>query len=184
MEELDPLQPSVRLSTGEVLRPDIVIGADGYQSLVQRTIEKDIWKKSIDEADEREPYRREDSGTVVYSLNVDISDITPESDPELYEIVHQNEWTAYMGPYISILTSPSVWYLIGQNVRNVTKSIHFLRQRNYKEFGIQMFIPDVPGSDDTWDRVLPMDQVNTSSLPPVYVHLRNLLACEHALKMM
>lgn len=47
-----------------------------------------------------------------------------------------------------------------------------------------MFIPDVPGSDDTWDRVLPMDQVNTSSLPPVYVHLRNLLACEHALKMM
>lgn len=127
VEELDPLQPSVRLSTGEVLRPDIVIGADGYQSLVQRTIERDILKKSIDEADEREPYRREDSGTVIYSLNVDISDITPESDPELYEIVHQNEWTAYMGPYISILTSPSVWYSTVWNVRNATKSIHFLR---------------------------------------------------------
>lgn len=107
--DLDPSDPSLYLSTGEVLRPDIVIGADGYQSLVQRVIEEDIVKFS---PNEREPYTRENSGTVVYSLNVDISDITPESNPELYDIVHQNEWTAYMGPYISILTSPSVCYLL------------------------------------------------------------------------
>lgn len=104
--DLDPSTPSVHLSTGEVLRPDIVIGADGYQSIVQRIIEQDVIYEG------GEPYERKESGTVIYSLNVDVSDITPESDPESYETVRQNEWTAYMGPYISILTSPSVRSII------------------------------------------------------------------------
>lgn len=41
-------------------------------------------------------------------MNADVSDVTRESDPELYEIINKPEWTAYAGPNVSVLTSPSV----------------------------------------------------------------------------
>lgn len=99
---VDPSRPSVTLDSGEILTPDIIIGADGYQSLCQQVIERDVVEQGGDPSD------RKDSGTVVYSLNVDVSDITPENDPELYGIIREPLWTAYMGPHISVLTSPSV----------------------------------------------------------------------------
>lgn len=99
---IDPSKPSVTLSTGEVLLPDIVIGADGYQSICQRAVDESI------EIAGDEPSSRKDSGVAVYSMNVDVSDLTPENDPEAFELVHKPEWMAYAGPYISVLTSPSV----------------------------------------------------------------------------
>ncbi|KAI5118375.1 hypothetical protein M0805_008703 [Coniferiporia weirii] len=141
---IDPSTPTVTLSTGEVLKPDIVIGADGYQSLCQQIIERDIVEDGGD------PLEREDSGTVVYSMNVDVSDVTPESDPELYDIVRRPVWTAYAGSYVSVLTSPS---------------------RNFKEFSIQIFNPDVPGTEDTWDKIVPVDKINTKGFPRALLEL-------------
>lgn len=99
---IDENAPSVTVSTGEVLTADLIIGADGYHSICQLLIENALVE------DGEEKHERVDSGTVVYSMNANVSDITPESDPELYELVHRPEWTAYAGPYVSVLTSPSV----------------------------------------------------------------------------
>ena len=99
---INPSKPSVTLSTGEILYPDLVIGADGYHSICQQAIEEAIVNDGGD------PTERVDSGTVVYSMNADVADVTPESDPELYDIIHKPVWTAYAGPHISVLTSPSV----------------------------------------------------------------------------
>lgn len=90
------------LSSGEVLSPDIIVGADGYQSICHQAIENAVLEDGGD------PSVRVDSGTVVYSMNADVSDVTRESDPELYDIIHKPVWTAYAGPHISVLTSPSV----------------------------------------------------------------------------
>ena len=99
---IDPSKPTVTLSTGEVLTPDIVIGADGYQSICQRLIDE-----AIEETGD-EPASRQDSGVAIYSINVDVSDITLENDPEAYELVRQPVWMAFAGPGVSVLTSPSV----------------------------------------------------------------------------
>ncbi|KAL5483575.1 hypothetical protein ACEPAI_8807 [Sanghuangporus weigelae] len=135
---IDPSKPSVKLSTGEVLSADIVIGADGYHSICQQAIEEAII------AEGGEPTDSINSGTVVYSMNADVSDVTQESDPELYDIVNKPEWTAYAGPNISVLTSPS---------------------RDYKQFSVQIFNPDVPGTMDVWDKVVPIEKINTEGFP-------------------
>lgn len=103
--KVNPSKPSVTLSTGEILYPDIVIGTDGYRSICQQVIEESVV------CDGGDPTERIDSGTVVYSMNADVSDVTLESDPELYDIVHKPVWTAYAGPNISVLTSPLVYIL-------------------------------------------------------------------------
>lgn len=92
----------MHLSTGEVLKPDVVIGADGYHSLCQKIIERD------NVADGGEPVEAVNSGTVVYSMNADVADVTSDGDPELYEFINKPVWTAFAGPYVSVLTSPSV----------------------------------------------------------------------------
>ena len=106
MTEIEPSTPAVHLSTGEVLNPDIVIGADGYHSICQKIIERD------DVADGGEATVAVDSGTVVYSMNADVTDVTPESDPEMHDFINKPVWTAFAGPYVSVLTSPSVSSLL------------------------------------------------------------------------
>lgn len=99
--DIDPSTPTVTLSTGEVLKPDVVIGADGYHSLCQKVIEGDVI------ADGGEPIEHISSGTVVYSMNADVSDVTLENDPELYGFIKKPVWTAFAGPHVSVLTWPS-----------------------------------------------------------------------------
>lgn len=93
------------LSSGEVLSPDIIVRADGYHSICHQAIEDAVLDDGGDLTE------RIDSGTVVYSMNADVSDVTRESDPELYDIIHKPVWTAYAGPHISVLTSPSVCFI-------------------------------------------------------------------------
>lgn len=100
--DIDPTTPTVTLSTGEVLKPDLIIGADGYHSLCQKIIERDVI------ADGGDPIEHVPSGTVVYSMNADVSDVTPESNLELYNFINKPVWTAFAGSYVSVLTSPSV----------------------------------------------------------------------------
>ncbi|EJD07850.1 FAD/NAD-binding domain-containing protein [Fomitiporia mediterranea MF3/22] len=151
--KVNPSKPSVTLSTGEKLFPDLVIGADGYHSICQQAIEAAI----IAEGDD--PTTRVDSGTVVYSMNADVSDVTLDSDPELYDIIHKPVWTAYAGPNVSVLTSPS---------------------RDYTQFSVQIFNPDVPGTIDTWEKIVSIDKINTEGFPRALLELTR--RAEHAVE--
>ena len=104
-----------------------------------------------------EPSSCKDSGVAVYSMNVDVSDITPESDPEAYELVHKPEWMAYAGPYISVLTSPSVSDFIKLQIVSNLRAC--LLQRNYTNFSIQVFVPDPMDSEDSWDKEVSIDKL-------------------------
>ncbi len=80
---VDPEAPSVTLKSGEVVGGDVVIGADGVKSLVQRVV--------LGHTNPAEP-----TGDAVYRAIVP-SDLLLE-DPELRELIEVADMTGWMGP--------------------------------------------------------------------------------------
>ncbi|KAI0343353.1 FAD/NAD(P)-binding domain-containing protein [Trametopsis cervina] len=75
-------KPSVKLSTGEIVTGDIIIGADGPRSMVREVV--------VGEEDQPRP-----SGITALSGIVPASELA--KDPELYELVTAEKWPMMMG---------------------------------------------------------------------------------------
>lgn len=78
-----PESPSVTLSTGEVIKADLIIGADGVKSFVQQVV--------MGEATEATP-----TGDAAYRATVPASVLL--ADPELREFIEHPEMSAWMAP--------------------------------------------------------------------------------------
>ncbi|TFK48474.1 FAD/NAD(P)-binding domain-containing protein [Heliocybe sulcata] len=96
---VDPSQPSVTLSSGESLSCDIVVGADGYESVARRCILGDNGKGV--------PDRR-----CNFTLSVPASVL--RADPDLKYFADEPEWNAWLGNGSCIHGHPAVgseeWY--------------------------------------------------------------------------
>lgn len=97
--QLDPEAPSVTLSCGEKLYADLIVGGDGYQSVVHSVLEH------IDNEDGRADYSS-------YLFTVPASSF--KDDAELLQLVKEPTWNVWMG---------SGWSLLGHAVRNNTEFV-------------------------------------------------------------
>lgn len=79
---VDPLTPSLRLESGEVIYADIVIGADGYSSLVRDCVVGKVEPRRIDERH-------------VYNFTIPLETI--REDPELRHLADTKDWQIWMG---------------------------------------------------------------------------------------
>ena len=80
---VDPETPSVTLASGEVVNADLIIGADGVKSIVQKTV---LGKTNEAQA----------TGDAAYRATVPTSVML--NDPELKPLVDRPEMTAWMAP--------------------------------------------------------------------------------------
>ena len=78
----DPVSPLVTLKSGEVVRADLIIGADGVKSHIQQVVSG-------------KPHPAELTGDAVYRVTVPASLMT--QDPELCEFVVHPQMTASLG---------------------------------------------------------------------------------------
>ncbi|KAI0358251.1 FAD/NAD-P-binding domain-containing protein [Trametes cingulata] len=83
--------PSVTLANGEVLTADMLIGADGYRSIVREVV--------LEEEDMVKP-----GGMTLYTGVVKAEDML--KDPELRPYVLSDEWAIWMGPHRSVCGHP------------------------------------------------------------------------------
>ncbi|KAI0796189.1 hypothetical protein C8Q75DRAFT_365740 [Abortiporus biennis] len=90
----DPEQPTVTLASGEVIKADMVVGADGPLSIVR--------KLAFDPEEEPEAVPE---GMVAYAAIVPASVML--NDPELAEFMNVDEWTVFFGPNRSIGGHPT-----------------------------------------------------------------------------
>ena len=79
----DPVSPSVTLKSGEVVRADLVVGADGVKSRIQRLVTG-------------KPNPAELMGDAVYRVTIPASLLT--QDPELREFIEHPQMTGWAGP--------------------------------------------------------------------------------------
>jgi len=79
----DPISPSVTLESGEVLWADLIVGADGVRSRIQRIVSG-------------EPNPAELTGDAVYRTTIPASLLT--RDPELREFIEHPQMTGWAGP--------------------------------------------------------------------------------------
>ena len=96
----DPVSPSVILKSGEVMRADLVVGADGVKSYIQQVVSG--------KSNPAEP-----TGDAVYRAIIPASLML--QDPELREFIEHPQLTVWMGPerhlvgYPIVRPSPSFW---------------------------------------------------------------------------
>lgn len=89
----DPDSPSVTLKSGEVLRADLIIGADGVKSRIQQVVSG-------------KPHPAELTGDAVYRATVPASLMM--EDPELCEFIVHPRMTAWLGPGKCMIGYPIV----------------------------------------------------------------------------
>jgi len=79
----DPVSPSVTLKSGEVIWADLIVGADGVKSYIQRVVSG-------------RPNQAEPTGDAVYRATMPASLLM--QDPELREFVEHPQMTGWVGP--------------------------------------------------------------------------------------
>ena len=79
----DPASPSVILKSGEVMRADLIVGADGVKSYIQQVV-----------SGRQNP--AEPTGDAVYRATIPTSLMM--QDPELRGLIERPQMTAWMGP--------------------------------------------------------------------------------------
>ena len=79
----DPISPSVTLESGEVMRADLIVGADGVRSHIRRIVSG-------------KPNPAEPTGEVVYRTAISASLLM--RDPELREFIEHPQMTGWAGP--------------------------------------------------------------------------------------
>ena len=88
--------PKVTLSTGEVLTPDLLIGADGPRSVVRQAV--------LGRPDNAEP-----SELTVYTATIPGDKL--KEDPELRQWLEAEEWPIWMGTHRSVCG----WCILREN---------------------------------------------------------------------
>ena len=89
----DSVSPSVTLKSGEVIRGDLIIGADGVKSCIQQIVSG-------------KPHPAELTGDAVYRVTVPASLIM--QDPELCEFIVHPQMTVWLGPGKCMIGYPIV----------------------------------------------------------------------------
>ena len=79
----DPVSPSVTLESGEVIRADLIVGADGVNSCIQPVVTG-------------KPNPGVPTGDAVYRVTIPASFLT--QDPELREFIEHPQMTIWTGP--------------------------------------------------------------------------------------
>ena len=88
-----PASPSVTLESGEVIRADLIVGADGVKSYTQRVV-----------LGRANPV--EFTGDAVYRMTISTSSMM--QDPELREFVERPRMNAWVGPWKCLVVYPIV----------------------------------------------------------------------------
>ena len=89
----NPVSPSVALKSGEVIRADLIVGADGIKSCIQQVVSG-------------EQHPAEPTGDAVYRAMVPASLML--RDPELREFIERPQMTAWMAPGRHLMAYPIV----------------------------------------------------------------------------
>ncbi|KAI0739994.1 FAD/NAD(P)-binding domain-containing protein [Daedaleopsis nitida] len=97
---VDPDAPSLTLASGEVVHGDLIVGADGVKSMIQRVV--------LGHTNPAEP-----TGDAVYRAIVPSSLLL--ADPELKELVDVPEMTGWMGPQRHVMA----YNIRGKNEYNI-----------------------------------------------------------------
>jgi len=89
----DPVSPSVTLKSGKVVRGDLIIGADGIKSFIQRVVSGG-------------PNPAESTGDAAYRAIIPASVLT--QDPELRELIEPPQTTSWLAPGRHVIGYPLV----------------------------------------------------------------------------
>ncbi len=127
---VDPDAPSVTLGTGEVVHGDLIIGADGVKSLVQRVV--------LGHTNPAEP-----TGDAVYRAIVPSHLLL--ADPELRELVDVPEMTGWMGPRRHIMA----YNIVSACICSHCLKANGVSQRAKNEYNFVLAHPD-DGSVESW----------------------------------
>lgn len=88
-----PASPSVTLESGKVIKADLIVGADGVKSFLQRTVSG-------------RPTRAEATGDAAYRATIPASLIL--QDPELREFIEHPQMAGWMAPGRHLMAYPIV----------------------------------------------------------------------------
>lgn len=89
----NPVSPSVTLGSGEVVRADLIVGADGVKSYIQQVVSG-------------KPYPAEPTGDAAYRAIIPTSLMM--QDPELREFVEHPQMVGWMAPGRHLMAYPIV----------------------------------------------------------------------------
>jgi salicylate hydroxylase len=128
---LDPSIPSLTLESGEVIRADLVIGADGVKSLTREYV--------VGGPDKPTP-----TGDAAYRAIVPAKLLL--NDPDLRPLVEKPEMVGWLGPGRHIMGYNIVGHLLR---RCETLTDFFAYQRSKQEYNLVMAHPD-GGSEESW----------------------------------
>lgn len=95
--DIDPDTPSLTLASGEIIKSDLIIGADGVKSVVQTTV--------LGRTNPAEP-----TGDAAYRAIIPAS--VMEGDPDLQSLLVHPEMTAWMAPRRHLMGYPIVSCLL------------------------------------------------------------------------
>ena len=90
MNQIDFTRPAVRLSTGETIAADLIIGADGARSVCRDTL--------LGQPDPLQP-----SGYLTYRICIDINEVSQY--PEVVDLIHPPRIHGWLGPAAHIVCS-------------------------------------------------------------------------------
>jgi len=89
----DPVSPSVTLASGRVIRADLIVGADGVKSYIQRVVSG-------------KPIPAEPTGDAAYRATIPASLMM--QDPELREFIEHPQMAGWMAPGRHLMAYPIV----------------------------------------------------------------------------
>ena len=98
----DPVSPSVTLQSGKVVRADLIVGADGVKSYIQRVVSG-------------KPNRAEPTGDAAYRATIPASLMM--QDPELREFIEHPQMAGWMAPGRHLMAYPIVRLISLQSLR-------------------------------------------------------------------
>lgn len=122
--------PSITLKSGEVIRADLIVGADGVKSMIRDVVVGG-------------PTHATPTGDAAYRAVIPVDKML--SDPELKSFIENPEMTAWMGPQRHIMAYCIVRFLVLDDLQML---IGFL-QRAKKEYNVVLLHPD-DGSVESW----------------------------------
>ncbi|KAJ3520412.1 hypothetical protein NM688_g9165 [Phlebia brevispora] len=157
----DP-QPSVVLEDGRTLMADIIVGADGPNSIVRKTV------LDVDD-DEAEP-----SGYTAFGGIIPASEIT--KDPELTMLLQSNEWPVWMGNNRCICAHPVVRKV---DCEHGPACSNCPKQKAKSEYAVQLCWPDEdagtpPDVKESWFDVVPTSSVRFGPLSPLVQRMMDM----------